>query len=261
VKKGINQCIIINDSYSADVNSLEIALNFLNQQAHGLKKTLILSDIRESGRSDDELYAEILQSVREHQVGRLTGIGEHISKKLLPLQTTAQIHPKIELHSSTASFLQQFMSSQFREEIILIKGARKFEFEKIVQVLEQKVHQTILEINLNAIVHNVNIYQQQLKPSVKLMAMVKAFAYGSGSAEIAGILQYHKVDYLAVAYADEGIELRKAGVNLPVMVMNTEEAAFESLVEFKTNRYALSLADLSSRSDGADRTLSRFLIV
>jgi alanine racemase len=139
---------------------------------------------------------------------------------------------KAELHTSIENFIKQFRSSQFKEETILIKGARVFGFEKIVQLLEQKVHQTVLEINLNAIAHNLKVYQSCLKPSTKVMAMVKAFAYGSGGAEIAGILQYHKVDYLGVAYADEGVELRKAGITLPIMVMNPEESAFESLVEY-----------------------------
>ena len=150
------------------------------------------------------------------------------------------------MYTSTESYLQQFRSSQFREEIILIKGARVFGFEQIVQLLEQKVHQTVLEINLNAIVHNVKNYQKQLKPIHKIMAMVKAFAYGSGGAEIAGILQYHKVDYLGVAYADEGVELRKAGITLPIMVMNPEEAAFESIVEYNLEPDIYSFSMLHS---------------
>src|SRR4030095_16205864 len=129
---------------------------------------------------------------------------------------------------------------------ILIKGARIFEFEKIAHALEEKVHQTVLEINLNAIVHNLKAYQDFLHPSTKVMAMVKAFAYGSGGAEIAGILQYHKVDYLGVAYADEGVELRKAGITLPIMVMNPEEAAFESLVEYNLEPDLYSFALLRS---------------
>jgi len=137
----------------------------------------------------------------------------------------------IELYASTTDFIEQFRSSRFRDETILIKGARIFGFEKIVQLFEQKVHQTVLEINLNAIAHNLKAYQAHLEPATKVMAMVKAFAYGSGGAEIAGTLQYHKVDYLGVAYADEGVELRKAGITLPIMVMNPEESAFESLVE------------------------------
>ena len=232
LKKGINHCMIINDSYSADLNSLEIALNFLDQQRAFSKKTIILSDVLQTARKDEQLYSYIIDRLKKHHVSRIIGIGEHISETLRHITSKPGDNLEIELHSSTETYLRQFRSTQFREEIILIKGARVFGFEQIVQLLEQKVHQTVLEINLNAIVHNVKIYQKQLKPTTKMMAMVKAFAYGSGGAEIAGILQYHKVDYLGVAYADEGIELRKAGVTLPIMVMNPEEAGFESIVEY-----------------------------
>ena len=232
LKKGINHCHIINDSYSADLSSLEIALNFLNQQKAGSQKTVILSDFLQSALKDEELYIIILENLKKHNVNRLIGIGEKISKALNEATTGFDYPIKIELHATTENFIKQYLSSQFKEETILIKGARVFEFEKIVQLLEQKVHQTLLEINLNGIAHNLKVYQSYLKPDTKVMAMVKAFAYGSGGAEIAGILQYHKVDYLGVAYADEGVELRKAGITLPVMVMNPEESAFELLVEY-----------------------------
>ncbi len=229
LKKGINHCTIINDSYSADLSSLEIALNFLDQQASGTKKTVILSDFLQSAMPDDELYTHVIKSLRNHDVDRLIAIGPKLSTQFLFTG-----HKKIatEVYSSTGDYIQQFRSSQFKEETILVKGARAFEFEKIVALLEQKAHQTVLEINLNAIAHNLKEYQQLLKPSTKVMAMVKAFAYGSGGAEIAGILQFHKVDYLGVAYADEGVELRKAGITLPIMVMNPEENAFEAIVEY-----------------------------
>jgi len=229
-KKGINHCNIINDSYSADLSSLEIALNFLNQQKAGTQKTVILSDFLQSSLADRDLYSFILDSLQKHHISRFIGIGSRITHELGSAKTTGPM--TIELYPSTGEFLKQFRSSQFKEETILIKGARVFEFEKIVQLLEQKVHQTVLEINLNAIAHNLKEYQALLAPSTRVMAMVKAFAYGSGGAEIAGILQYHKIDYLGVAYADEGVELRKAGITLPVMVMNPEESAFELLVEY-----------------------------
>jgi alanine racemase len=228
LKKGINQCSIINDSYSADLSSLEIALNFLEQQSAGSKRTVILSDFLQSAVPDDELYFEILESLNKYHVTRLIGIGERISAGMQQVNEL-----QIELYPSTENFIKQFRSSQYKEETILIKGARMFAFEQIVQLLEQKAHQTVLEINLNAIIHNLKEYQKLLKPDTKVMAMVKAFAYGSGGAEIAGILQYHKVDWLGVAYADEGVELRKAGITLPIMVMNPEENAFESIVEYQ----------------------------
>lgn len=231
LKKGINHCSIINDSYSADISSLEIALNFLDQQSTVHKRTVILSDLLQTAIPDQELYLSVLNSLKEHRVNRLIGIGEKISKALEQELVKQREGLTIELYPSTQEYLHHFRSSDFKEEVILIKGARVFGFENIVQELEQKVHQTVLEINLNDIVHNLKQYQQLLKPSTKVMAMVKAFAYGSGGAEIAGILQYHKVDYLGVAYADEGVELRRAGISLPIMVMNPEESSFDAIVE------------------------------
>ncbi len=224
--KGINQCSIINDSYSADLSSLTIALNFLDQQATSSKRTIILSDFLQTGLPERKLYHEIAALLHTHHISKVIGVGKNIAAYLKPDDGVA-----CQFYNSTEGFLQQFRSSQFKEETILVKGARIFEFEKIVHALEQKVHQTVLEINLNAIVHNLKEYQKFLKPSTKVMAMVKAFAYGSGGAEIAGILQYHKIDYLGVAYADEGVELRKAGINLPVMIMNPEESTFNAIVE------------------------------
>lgn len=226
LKKAINQCSLINDSYSADLSSLTIALNFLDQQAAGSKRTVILSDFLQTGLTEEKLYDEISSLLHLHRTSKVIGIGKNISAYLKTDNTVAY-----QFYNSTEDFLQQFRSSQFKDETILIKGARIFEFEKIAHALEAKVHQTVLEINLNAIVHNLKAYQNFLHPSTKVMAMVKAFAYGSGGAEIAGILQYHKVDYLGVAYADEGVELRKAGIHLPVMIMNPEESTFDAIVE------------------------------
>lgn len=231
LKKGINHCALINDSYSADLSSLDMALDFLDQQSRGTKKTVILSDLLQTGVPAYELYRMILDKLQKHHVTRLIGIGEKISNELQKAVLSPDSSLTVELFTSTENYLRQFRSSQFREETILVKGARVFGFEQIVQLLEQKVHQTLLEINLNAIVHNLKQYQALLKPSTKVMAMVKAFAYGSGGAEIAGILQYHKVDYLGVAYTDEGVELRRAGILLPIMVMNPEESSFDALVE------------------------------
>ncbi len=232
LKKGINHCLLINDSYSADISSLEIALNFLQQQGTGGSRTAILSDFLQTAIPDDQLYRQVATSLLTHKVKRVIGIGEKISGALDKINKEAPLPFILEFYPSTDEFIQHFRSSLFKEETILIKGARIFSFEKIVQLLEQKVHQTVLEINLNAVAHNLKEYQRHLKPGTKVMAMVKAFAYGSGGAEIAGILQYHKADYLGVAYADEGVELRKAGINLPVMVMNPEENAFEAIMEY-----------------------------
>ncbi|MBK6936376.1 MAG: alanine racemase [Chitinophagaceae bacterium] len=229
--KGINHCSIINDSYSADLSSFEIALNFLAQHGGHENRTVILSDFLQTSVSDKKLYETIAESMVAQKVNRFIGIGGKIKAAFEIMGAATQYPFSISLFSSADVFLAQFKTSAFKEETILIKGARMFAFERIVQLLEQKVHQTVLEINLNAIVHNLKEYQQYLKPSTKVMAMVKAFAYGSGGAEIAGKLQYQKVDYLGVAYADEGVELRKAGISLPIMVMNPDESAFDAITD------------------------------
>ena len=230
LKKGINHCTIINDSYSADLNSLHIALDFLNQMSGVAKKTVILSDFFQTGINDEELYDRIAADLIQHKIDRVIGIGLNISK-FLKFENDPVSHTiRSEFYPSPEDFVSRFRFSDFRDETILVKGARIFCFEQIIQLLELKVHQTELEINLNAVAHNLQQYQKLLQPKTKLMAMVKAFAYGSGGAEIANTLQYHKVDYLGVAYADEGTELRKAGITLPMMVMNAEKETFDTLI-------------------------------
>ncbi len=231
LKKAINNCYLINDSYSNDLVSLTLALDYLQQQAGKQKTTLILSDILESGLSEQALYGDIAKQLKTRGIHRLIGIGPSLAGHKFVFAEEA---PLLEtgFYSSTEAFLSQINGQFFRDEYILLKGARIFSFERISAWLEQKVHQTVMEINLSAMVHNLKEYQNRLLPSTRLMAMVKAFSYGSGSAEIARILQFHKVDYLTVAYADEGVELRKAGISLPVMVMNMEEAGFDSLISY-----------------------------
>ncbi len=226
MKQGNNNCSIINDSYSADINSFSIALDFLEQQQQHSKKTVILSDVLQTGQPNDMLYKNIAAVLLQKELHRFIGIGTHMNEH-------AAFFAKIKdtaFFSSTEAFLQQLPQLHFRDETILLKGARIFRFEKISKLLEQKQHQTVLEIDLNALRHNIKVYQHQLQKGVKLMAMVKAFSYGSGSFEIASLLQHTGVDYLAVAYADEGVELRKAGIRLPIMVMNTEEAGFDAII-------------------------------
>lgn len=222
MKQGIQQSTIINDSYSADMNSLYIAVDFLNQQKHE-RKTVIISDIIHN--SSENVYDMMADYFKSHNIDRVIGIGKEISEK------SGLFEMEKYFFNTTNDFLNEFSSFDFSREGILIKGARKFEFEKIAKRLEEKVHDTVLEINLNAIVHNLNFYRSKLLPGTKIMAMVKAFAYGSGSFEVANLLQYNKVDYLAVAYADEGIALRNAGIKLPIMVMSPESNAFEKMVE------------------------------
>lgn len=228
LKKGINNCHLLNDSYSNDMASLELALDYLQQQAGDHKKTLVLSDILQSGQEETFLYTQVAQQLHARNINRLIGIGPAIMRNVSVLDSG-----KDDLFfASVEDFFHRVTQQQFRDEYILLKGARVFELERISAWLEQKVHQTVMEINLSAMVHNLKVYQQHLHPSTKLMAMVKAFSYGSGSDEVARILQFHKVDYLAVAYADEGVELRKAGISLPIMVMNADEAGFEALVNY-----------------------------
>ena len=226
LKQGINHCTIINDSYSNDLHSLEIALNFLEQQKQNKKHTVILSDILQSGRQANELYKEVASLLKQREINKLIGIGDDI----FSFQNQFSFLKERHFFKGVEQFLLSDSSLNFQNETILIKGARSFGFEQISHKLEQKAHQTVLSINLNSIVHNLNQYRSLLKSSTKIMAMVKAFSYGSGGFEIASVLEYNKVDYLAVAYADEGVELRKAGITLPVMIMNAESSAFESIV-------------------------------
>ena len=226
LKNGAHNCSVIDDSYNSDINSLEIALNFLERQKQHPKKTLILSDIYQSGLKSDELYKQVSALIQQKKIDRLIGVGEEISEN----EQAFQIQEK-HFFPNTESLLQQLPQLQFRDETILLKGSRSFEFERISRILSQKTHETVLEINLNALQNNLNHYKSILKPGVKLMAMVKAFSYGSGSFEIAGILQFNKVDYLAVAYVDEGVALRNAGITLPIMVLNPEVTAFAELVQ------------------------------
>ncbi|MFC4210184.1 bifunctional UDP-N-acetylmuramoyl-tripeptide:D-alanyl-D-alanine ligase/alanine racemase [Pedobacter lithocola] len=240
LKNGINQCSVIDDSYSADISSLAIALDFLNQQNQHPKKTVILSELFETGKNDADLYAEIAGLLRQKNVNRLIGIGTHISKfsNLFKLET--------QFFNDTDAFIEAFGDLSFSHETILVKGARRFEFGRISKLLTQKIHDTVLEIDLNAMVGNLQFYRSKVKPGVKIMAMVKAFSYGSGSFEIANLLQFHKVDYLAVAYADEGIALRKAGITLPIMVMSPEESAFDAIIEHHLEPEIYSIEILNS---------------
>lgn len=231
LKKAINNCYLLNDSYSNDLASLDLAIDYLQQQAGNQRTTLILSDILQSGQYGEALYRDIAAQLSVRGIHRLIGIGPDISQ-YQKIFTDIDADMSLSFYHSTDDFIRQFNTQQFRDEYILLKGARVFAFERISAMLEQKVHQTVMEINLSAMVHNLKQYQQQLHPSTKMMAMVKAFSYGSGSAEVARVLQFHKVEYLAVAYADEGVELRKAGISLPIMVMNADEAGFDALLTY-----------------------------
>ena len=226
LKQGVNECTIINDSYNSDIGALGIALDFLNQQNQHKKKTLIISDILQSGKVETGLYKEVADLVQNKQITRVIGIGEAISrnKKFFRVEGV--------FFKDTEEFLARMNKDDFKDEAILLKGSRSFQFELITNSLQQKAHRTVLEINLNALAHNLNHIRENLSPGTKVMTMVKAFSYGSGTFEVANTLQYNKVDYLGVAFADEGVALRKAGIATPIMVMNPDEQSFESIIEY-----------------------------
>ena len=228
LKEGINHNYLIDDAYNNDVNGLSMALNFLAQQEQRQKKTVILSDLLQTGQTPADLYKTVAILLNEKQVKHLIGIGPEISS-----QTALFDLERVDFYEDTASFLRDFPFGSLSDSLVLIKGARLFSFEKIVQRLQQKAHGTVLEINLDSLSHNLNFYKSKVGANTKIMAMVKAFAYGSGSGEVASMLQFHRVDYLGVAYADEGVALRQSGISLPVMVMNATTQAFELLLQYK----------------------------
>lgn len=223
LKNGINNCRLIEDFYNSDPGSLDMAVEFLKSHK-GRKSTLILSDFIQTGRDETELYGEVADLVKRAGINRFIGIGKAISRSNSLFDDTSIFY------ESTDEFVSNLAFHNFTNEIILLKGARIFEFEKIAQHLEEQTHQTVLEVNLDAIAHNLNEFRKRLHPGTKIMAMVKAFAYGAGPAEISSLLEYQRVNYLAVAYADEGVELRNAGVSLPIMVMNPDPAATDLLI-------------------------------
>tara|TARA_R110002012_G_scaffold114079_2_gene260412 strand:+ start:15689 stop:18154 length:2466 start_codon:yes stop_codon:yes gene_type:complete len=225
-KKGKNNTYLVDDSYNNDLVGLDTALQFFGQQKQYQKRVLILSDLLETGLSSKILYKQLAERISSEKLDLIVGIGDEIS--LLSNHYEGQVIN----FEDTNSFLEYEKDHPFQEAVILIKGARRFGFESIVQRLEQKIHGTVLEIDLNKITHNLNLYRSRLKPNVKTMVMVKAFAYGSSSHEIANWLEFQNVDYLAVAYADEGVVLRQHGIKLPIMVMNPDPRSFELLHQY-----------------------------
>lgn len=231
VKEGKNGCLLINDSYNSDLGSLDIALDFLyrRSQSKGLKRTLILSDILETGQNTPMLYRQVAQLVHSRGIERVIGVGHEIA--------SCDVWANLELafYPDTAALMEAIGKGELRleNEIILIKGARKFGFDALTEILEKKVHETILEVNLGAMIANLNHYRSKLKPDTKMVCMVKASAYGAGSYEIAKTLQEHHVDYLAVAVADEGSDLRKAGITASIIIMNPEMTAFKTMFDYK----------------------------
>jgi len=243
LKQGVNNCQLIDDSYNNDLAGLQISLDFINN-IRKPKKTLVLSDILQSGLEDEQLANRMAMLITQSGINRLVGIGEvFVKHERIFKKLTEQSH----FFESTEQALQNAaLWNSLHDEVILLKGARIFQFEKIVNHLQRKVHGTRMEIDLSRLVHNLNFFKSKLRPGVKIMAMVKAFAYGSGSEEVANLLQFHRVDYLGVAYADEGIELRKNQITIPVMVMNATEESFASLLNHNLEPVLYSVAMLKS---------------
>lgn len=250
VKEGKHGCTLINDSYNSDYNSLDIALDFMNRRPDhaGRKRTLILSDIYQSGKSGKTLYKEVSDLMKKRGVEKFVGIGPEICRYAdvinLPVKHT---------YPDCKAFISSDVFRTLHDEVILLKGARDFNFDRLTELLEQKVHETILEVNLNALVGNFNHFRSYMRPDTKLVCMVKADAYGAGAVEVAKTLQDHRVDYLAVAVADEGVTLRKSGITANIMIMNPEMTAFKTMFDYELEPEVYSFRLLDALINAARR--------
>ena len=229
VKEGQRGCTLINDSYNSDVNALDIALDFMARRpdSKGRCHTLILSDICQSGDNPEALYHKVSELAVKRGVDKLIGVGQTISSQAAAIEVKEKY-----FFNDVTQLIGSKVFASLHDEVILIKGARPFGFDQLTELLEQKVHETILEVNLGAVVENLNYYRSFLKPTTKMVCMVKADAYGAGAVEVAKTLQDHRVDYLAVAVADEGVTLRKAGITSNIIIMNPEMTAFKTMFDY-----------------------------
>ena len=275
MKAGRHGCYLLDDTYNNDLAGLSLALDALSRQARPGGRTVILSDLLESGLSGPELYGQVARLLQAHGVTRVIGVGEEVSEFLVAgfwllvegvsepatsnqqpatvrqepatsnqKPATSNQQPETQFYPSTEALLAALRPADFQNETILVKGARRFGFERVVAALQQPQHGTVLEVNLDALTHNLQYYRQQLQPGVRLMVMVKAFAYGSGSYEVASLLEFQRVDYLAVAYADEGQQLRDNGISLPIMVLNPGPDTFAQLRRYRLEPEIYSLERL-----------------
>jgi alanine racemase len=240
LKSGINGCRLINDAYNNDLAALRIALQFARQQEPDSPLTVILSDIISGGVDNNALYTEVADLLAKARIERLIGVGPAVRM----LDDLLPAHVQRAFYADSNALWDNLPHLRFQQEVILLKGARAFAFERIAHRLELKAHQTVLEVNLTAMVHNLHVYTRLLRPGVKIMVMVKAAGYGSGPVEVARLLEYHKADYLGVAYTDEGVELRQAGVQLPILVLNPDPVSFDALVRFNLEPEVYSLKQL-----------------
>lgn len=247
VKEGVRGCTLINDTYNSDINSLDIALDFMNRRPdhNGRRRTLILSDIYQSGEAQGKLYSKVSELALNRGVQKFIGVGRGLK------DNSTEIHiPECHFFDDVASFTASEVFRNLHDELILVKGSRTFGFDYIAELLEQKVHETILEVNLNALVDNFNYYRSLMKPETKLVCMVKADAYGAGAVEVSKTLQDHRVDYLAVAVADEGVTLRKNGITCNIIIMNPEMTAFKTMFDYdlEPEVYSFRLMDALIRA-------------
>ena len=223
-RKGKDGNILILDNYNADIASLRIVLNYLDRHDKSKKRHLILSDIKQDKTKSIDLYHDIAELVNQRNIDNFIGIGKEI-------MTNRSLFNKGYFYESTDQYIKDLEKNKVKDAVILIKGSSAFRFEEIGQLLEAKTHETVLEINLNAISHNIKTYKSLLNPATKLLVMVKAFGYGAGSKEIGQALQHNNVDYLGVAYTDEGLDLRNEGIELPILVMNPERSSFNDIIK------------------------------
>jgi len=238
VVEGIAGSRLINDSYSSDLRSLEIALQFQQQQSKGRRKVVVISDMFQTGIPETELYVELASLLRDYQIDLVFAVGDVIrrNKSVFELNTI--------FYTKTEELLNEISGHLLPEDILLVKGSRDFRFERIIQLLQEKAHDTVLEVDLGKMAYNLNIFRSRLKPGVGLMAMVKAFSYGSGGVEVARLLEFQGVNYLGVAYTDEGVNLRRAGISVPIVVMNPERSGMEALVRYRLEPEIYSFASL-----------------
>lgn len=243
LKLAANGSLLIHDYYNSDVESLKIALDFLERQHNRLPKWVILSDVLESGKDPTVLYGDLSKWLARRGVEKLIGIGPeiHAHQDLFPSYS--------EFYTSTDAFLEDLHPDQLSNKAILLKGSRPFRFERIARKLEESIHQTVLEIDLEAIMHNLRYFRNRIAPTTRLMVMMKAFGYGSGTFQVANILEAAGVDYLAVAFTNEGVELRKAGIHLPIMVLNPEPESFDILIQhqLEPELYSFRILDAFAR--------------
>lgn len=247
MNEAVNDCMLVNDSYSLDINSLLIALEFVQHEHQHPVKTLIMSDFLQSGKPEHELYSHVCDLAVQCGISKFIGIGEAVCHN----QDRFAALPKTFFYATTEEFIAKHDFNDFQRETILLKGARVFHFENIAKLLQRKSHETTLEVNLDALTRNLNYYRSLIRPSTKLMAMVKASSYGAGKVEIANILQFNHVDYLTVAYSDEGVELRRNGITLPIMVMNPEEESFNDIIRYHLEPDIYSFRIFKAFSDTA----------